>query len=223
MKSFLETAKDFFDILFLKSFLAFVFVLFVLLVISYFLLGWDAFLTMDRSIQDSVFSLRSDTMTKFMVFATNFGDKIIIFPLTLLIFLYLFFRKKYYFIMALFSSSFVSALVVYLVKLLFARERPLNFLIEADGFSFPSGHAMVAVAFYGVLSYFAYVFAKNRWERWISVFLGAFLVFLVSFSRVYLGVHFPSDVFFGIVFAGIWLGFVVYLTEIKRTKKQLPK
>ncbi len=219
MNYFFNLFKDFFNKDFFKYlFYYFVFV-FLSLIFAYFLLSWGSFLNFDKTLQESIFSFGGDKFTSFMIFITNFGDKIIIFPLVILISLYLLFKKRTDFLFVLLSSSFVSAVVVYSVKILFARERPYPSLIEVDGFSFPSGHAIIAVAFYGALSYFAYVSAKKAWERFFSVLLGVALIFLVSFSRVYLGVHFPSDVFFAIIFAGVWLGFLIYFLEKRMQKK----
>jgi len=218
MKELIQKTKDFLDKDFLKLFLVYLATLFFFFGVAYFLFAGSLIYKIDFSIQESIFSLRGDGLTDFMKFVTNFGDKIIVFPLTFFIILYLFFKRKYDFLLALVSSAFVSAATVYLTKLLFARERPADALIFVDGFSFPSGHAMVAIAFYGILTYFAYTSSKYAFERYLSVFVGLSVIILVSFSRLYLGVHFPSDVFFSIIFSGVWLLMVIYKVEIQKHK-----
>ncbi|MFB5678609.1 phosphatase PAP2 family protein [Paenibacillus terreus] len=94
-----------------------------------------------------------------------------------------------------------------LVKLMLHRDRPgLQHLTEAGGYSFPSGHAMVAMGFYGTL--FAVWGMYNRaHDRSISFPLvaGALLILLIGLSRIYLGVHYPSDVAGGYIAGALWL------------------
>ncbi|MFB5762969.1 phosphatase PAP2 family protein [Paenibacillus medicaginis] len=98
-----------------------------------------------------------------------------------------------------------------LVKLLLQRDRPsLQHLTEAGGYSFPSGHAMVAMGFYGTL--FAIWAMHNRNHgRSISFPLvaGALLILLIGLSRIYLGVHYPSDVAGGYIAGALWLWFTL--------------
>jgi len=74
-------------------------------------------------------------------------------------------------------------------------------------FSFPSGHADMAVAFYGVLAIILTRLLSGGW-RWIVLATGVFLVLIIGFSRIYLGVHYPSDVLGGYLLAGFWASLV---------------
>lgn len=94
-----------------------------------------------------------------------------------------------------------------LVKLLLQRDRPsLQHLTEAGGYSFPSGHAMVAMGFYGTI--FA-IWAMYRHDHGRSISFplvaGALLILLIGLSRIYLGVHYPSDVAGGYIAGALWL------------------
>ncbi len=107
-----------------------------------------------------------------------------------------------------------------LLKLLFARPRPNLFppLVVESGFSFPSGHVTASVAVYGFL---AVLLWRNKHYGW--ALLSGMWVFLVAISRVYLGVHYPSDTLAAIAFTSIWM-FIVFFVEgtyLKITEKSL--
>lgn len=92
-------------------------------------------------------------------------------------------------------------------KISFERIRPeFDRVIEITGYSFPSGHAMISLAFFGMLSYLLvqnYTFLQS-YKKIIYIITGLF-IFMVGFSRVYLGVHYPTDVFGGYLAGATWL------------------
>ncbi|QYJ16457.1 hypothetical protein Rxycam_02290 [Rubrobacter xylanophilus DSM 9941] len=95
------------------------------------------------------------------------------------------------------------------LKAVFQRSRPELFQsgYEAGFYSFPSGHATVAVGFYGMLTLILAYRARGA-LRWTIAALGAALVVLIGFSRLYLGVHYPTDVLAGYLSAPLWVVFV---------------
>ena len=108
------------------------------------------------------------------------------------------------------AVSVVSALLNISIKLLVARPRPNAHLVDviqhANGLSFPSGHVMSYVAFWGLLFSFAIIlFSGNHWWRVVLLIVSALFVVLVGPSRIYLGDHWASDVLGGYIFGGIWL------------------
>jgi undecaprenyl-diphosphatase len=111
-----------------------------------------------------------------------------------------------------------SAVLNHLLKVLFARPRP-HFehpLLVETSYSFPSGHAMESFVVYGMLAYFA-VLALRSWESRGA----ALLVVLIGFSRMYLGVHYLSDVLAGYAAGGVWLSALITGTEtIRRSKNE---
>ena len=93
------------------------------------------------------------------------------------------------------------------LKLAFHRTRPAAFfgLPEPLGYSFPSGHALAACAFYGVLAAFAAARTEKRTLRWIYQIAAAMVIATIGVSRIYLGVHYPSDVLGGYAAALVWV------------------
>ncbi|RSX55042.1 PAP2 family protein [Bifidobacterium dolichotidis] len=96
-----------------------------------------------------------------------------------------------------------------LLKSIMRRPRPSEHrLIQEWGFSFPSGHAMVNTAFYGFLIVLLFWFCRNGFLRWLGTIVLAALIVIIIVSRVYLGVHYPSDVSAGFLFSLAYL--IVY-------------
>lgn len=104
-----------------------------------------------------------------------------------------------------------------LVNAIYARPRPTPFFpgLEAIGTSFPSGHAFSALLFYGLVIYFLIGTTRNWRARFALILAGSFIVLLVGFSRIFLGVHWASDVLAGFVLAALWLSFLITLSETR--------
>ena len=105
-----------------------------------------------------------------------------------------------------------------LLKFIFQRARPDAglALIQESGYSFPSGHAFMAVIFYGMICYFIYQTRKNKWQKIILLAVTSILVFLIGYSRIYLGVHWVSDVLAGWAIGSAILAF--FLVKLKNVK-----
>lgn len=158
----------------------------------------------DESIMDYVHSRTSPTGISFMKIITFFGSSkfFLVFGFILFIFM---FRKKNLEGMFLVITSIVGSYGInFILKHFFIRTRPINyFLIEQGGYSFPSGHAMVSMSFYTTMTYLA---IKNNGEnKKIFRLFNFIIVTLIGFSRIYLGVHWPTDILMGYL-----LGYVVY-------------
>jgi undecaprenyl-diphosphatase len=97
-------------------------------------------------------------------------------------------------------------LLTSVLKGVFERARPELFDTgyTASFYSFPSGHATVAVGFYGTLTLIL-AYRLSGFARWAVVVCGVLLVFLIGFSRLYLGVHYPTDVLAGFLAAPLWV------------------
>ncbi|MDE5587445.1 MAG: phosphatase PAP2 family protein [Bacilli bacterium] len=102
----------------------------------------------------------------------------------------------------------------YLLKLLFARERPFGIaLIEETGYSFPTGHSMVSMAYFGLLIYLIYQGNLSKIQKNILIFLFSLLIFAIGVSRIYLGVHYPSDVIGGFFLSMAYLILFTHLVN----------
>ena len=121
--------------------------------------------------------------------------------------------------------GFGGFLVNYLMKLSFHRPRPHHPLIDKlQSFSFPSGPATSAFIFYGLLTYLVWKTKLSPPFKYIAGFVLVFFALLIGFSRVYLRVHYPSDVLAGFLIGFAWLLFTVWLFEKlkKKSDSELP-
>lgn len=101
-----------------------------------------------------------------------------------------------------------------LLKSIFERERPtLHRLIEEVGYSFPSGHSMSSFAMFGILTYLLWRHVPSAWGRTLMVVLGLSVTLSIGISRIYLGVHYPSDVIGGYLISGAWVGLSIEVFE----------
>ena len=106
------------------------------------------------------------------------------------------------FLVAVLGSSFFNTLL----KWIFHRARPtIHPIIQETGYSFPSGHSMVSFVMYGMLTYFLVLFFVKRSAKIITIIFFSVLVLFIGLSRIYLGVHYPSDVIAGFSAGGTWL------------------
>lgn len=102
-----------------------------------------------------------------------------------------------------------------LVKHIFQRLRPLDPVIEGGvaGYSFPSGHALMAVVVYGFIIWWAAIGIRNKWWQGLVITIFLMLILLVSFSRVYLRVHYTTDILAGVCFGFTWLIFSLWMVD----------
>lgn len=108
-----------------------------------------------------------------------------------------------------------NVLVVW-IKEIISRSRPVveNPIYKAVGYSFPSAHATLSMCFYGLLIYFVLKYVKNFRMKFVLSLVLVFIVLLVGFSRIYLGVHYPSDVFAGYLLGLFWTSFSIFIVNI---------
>lgn len=105
-----------------------------------------------------------------------------------------------------------------LLKLWFNRERPtIHRLIEQAGYSFPSGHSMAAFSLYGTIAYLLWRHLRRRGERAALILFTVLMTGGIGWSRIYLGVHYPSDVIGGYAASGAWLMLSIACMEAFRS------
>ena len=179
----------------------------------------ERILFFDTFTRSLVVKLSSPVMDHIFKFITSFGSGWAFVILGTIISLLLIVNKKSIAAAFLVICLFTSWRLMLVLKLLFGRERPVGeHLVIAKGLSFPSGHAMVSIAFYGFLIYIITTGRQDRWSRVLAVLIGIF-IFLIGLSRIYLNVHYATDVIAGFLFGAIVL--LVFIKIYKWVKSQL--
>lgn len=146
---------------------------------------------------------------------------IIVFTVIACVILWVF--KKRVFIFPLLLTVIGSEFFVFIIKLIFHRSRPTLTLYQEDTFSFPSGHSALAMAFYGFLVYVLWRQAKTKFSKIIILIAGLIVIILIGFSRLYLGVHYLSDVIAGYVMGIFWMIIgIIILGFLEKKKWTLP-
>ncbi len=170
----------------------------------------------DSQITDFITSFRTPELNKFFQFVTDLGDLYAYIIATTLAAIFFFFRlKNKWFLFQLLGVLILSALANIALKRAFDRARPtIEHLVVVKTLSYPSGHAMSAMAFYGFLTYLVFQIKMKPWLRAVLASIFIFLILAIGISRIYLGVHFPSDVAGGFIAGLIWVAFCVVLFNI---------
>lgn len=162
----------------------------------------------DESVGSAVRSLRSDAVTPVALFFTIMGKAITEFIVFVVVALILLIKFKHKWeTLVLLIGVLIAWGLNQLLKDLFQRDRPTGMrLIEEDSFSFPSGHAMVSILFYGLIGYLLWVNVRKIWKAaWLIPVATIVVVVCIGLSRIYLGVHYPSDVLAGFAAGGAGL------------------
>ena len=153
-----------------------------------------------------------DFATPIAKFITNFGGTIFLIALTVLLFILI---KNKKIGLSIFSNLVIITVLNQLLKRILQRPRPTEFrIIEETGYSFPSGHSMVSMAFYGYLIYLIYKYVKNKYIKWISIVLLSILICSIGVSRIYLGVHYTSDVLGGFLVSISYL--ILFISTVNK-------
>lgn len=156
--------------------------------------------------------LISDFVTPIAKFITNFGGALFLSIATVMLFLLI---KNKKIGLSIISNIVIITILNQLLKRILQRPRPTEFrIVEETGYSFPSGHSMVSMAFYGYLIYLIYRYIKNKYVKWTLITILSILICLIGISRIYLGVHYTSDVLGGFLLSISYL--VIYISSIKK-------
>jgi len=183
----------------------------------------DPIVRFDRALDDYLHAHATPALTTFFLIVTALGSIEAIVLLRVVVATFLAWGRRWLFLGSWLAAVAGSAFLNHVLKGLFERPRP-HFehpLLVETSYSFPSGHAMESFVIYGMLAYLA-VLALRSWESRVAVvFEAALLVVLIGFSRMYLGVHYFSDVLAGYAAGGVWLSALITGAEtIRRSKKE---
>jgi len=168
---------------------------------------------LDSWVHLNISNIYTPLLTKIMIAFTLMGNFLPTFVVAVIIALYFRYKKspnnmKFFIYSVMGSTTFMLT-----IKSIIQRPRPSHYLIEATGYSFPSGHATISTA----LGFSLYLILSKRVKYKKSLlFLSIAYPLIVSFSRIYLQVHYVSDVIGGICLSFFWIVFVKYFSNNKR-------
>ena len=175
----------------------------------------------DDSVRSVIHDFASPGLTALMRFVTNLGDWQVIMTATLCLLAYLWYRRDNTHILVALVAMMGAGILDASLKLAFHRTRPDPFFIpKPSTYSFPSGHALISLCFYGLLAGTLTHDMRSKWQRVLVWSVAVVLIGIIGFSRVYLGVHWPSDVIAGYAAALIWMGAVRVLALRLEDKKK---
>lgn len=165
----------------------------------------------DSLITQLVLSLRSAALTDVMIVISMIGSTgVVIGSVIVLGYLVLTKHRKEAVIYS--AMVLMGAGINTLLKFIVQRPRPGEFaLVTETNFSFPSGHSMDSFIFFLTIAYFAFHFTRSKTITTVVTIVSICLVLLIGLSRIYLGVHYPSDVLGGYVAGFIWFTTIIVL------------
>lgn len=182
------------------------------------LIANEAVVLADLRLLSLVQMYRMPGLNKVMLFLTYLGNWQVVTAGASLLVLYLALMRRWLWMLALFVSIGGGEILVQLGKVGFGRHRPdlVNALIPAQGPSFPSGHAFVAICFYGLVGWFAIDQVKTWKAKAAIAAMTIATVLAIGFSRIYLGVHWPSDVIASFGLGAAWLTATITFFSVAR-------
>lgn len=208
--------------------MSFKFELSISLILSFiFLVGFSSvaffvsandILQFDRRIISFIQGLESPIMTKWMELITFIGStrQVIIISILVMLFLFIVLKHRSELILMMVTIA-GSALINQGLKHFFQRARPeFHRLIEIEGYSFPSGHAMNAFTVYGIITFLLWRHIHKRSGRIMLLLFSTLMILGIGMSRIYLGVHYPTDIIGGYLASGCWLTIVIWVYRRKR-------
>lgn len=174
----------------------------------------DKINTIDQNIHSYILNLRNNNLTSILITITNISSAYALIVLSILLLLIMKKKKLPLLISLNLIISFISNQIA---KQIFTRPRPIGInLIEETGYSYPSGHAMISMAYFGFISYLIYKYVKNKLIKTILISSIFILIILIGFSRIYLGVHYLSDIIGGFLLSIAYL--MIFINSINLKK-----
>lgn len=173
----------------------------------------------DQVIREWMHRYSSPGMTRAMNVISLLGYNVLIVELAIAlgVFAWLQWRRAALWLTMAMTGSLVLDLTL---KYIYHRTRPTAYFgMAPHSYSFPSGHALCSFCFYGVLAGLLSARTKSLPWRMLIWFAAAALVIAIGLSRIYLGVHYPSDVVAGYLAATVWVGTIVVLDHVRSVRK----
>jgi membrane-associated phospholipid phosphatase len=167
---------------------------------------------LDLKINAYVIRVAHPGLTGFLGTITELGSIYLVVMVAVIVGVILFIRKNWWRLLALFLAVGIGQAVLNILKVAFQRPRPKTEMFVFS-YSFPSGHVFSAIVIYGFCIYLTFRFINNTVVKWIVSALLAFLILLIGFSRIYLSVHWFSDVLAGYATGFAWLLFCIFVAK----------
>ncbi len=185
----------------------------------------DVLAQYDQQISDYVISFRSPLLTDYFIFITDVGDFYgYLIVLTIAIIVTALYFKNWKYILQTIFVLLLASLSNVMLKRLVDRARPgIEHMVIVETLSYPSGHAMSAMAFYGFLIYLFHRFKLNGFLKYFIISLLIVVILSIGLSRIYLGVHFPSDIAGGYIAGLIWVFLCILLFNLAEVFRRDPK
>ena len=170
---------------------------------------------LDLAVFDRMQSWPNPRRNRIMLWITFLGKHQFLVPANLLLIIYFFLIARLtWFSVRVLAIALSSLILMLMLKWVFGRKRPLSPLLKAArGLSFPSGHAIMSVSFFGVIIYCVLHSSFPEWVKIVATILLIVLILLIGFSRIYLRVHYTSDVLAGFLIGLIWLLITLAVVE----------
>jgi membrane-associated phospholipid phosphatase len=194
-----------------------VILLFAIALVAFIFISRNIFILKEDQFDYRVFDYLkphvSDRNNAIMLFFTFLGTHIFLIPANMIvIFIFLFIKKHRWYSLKIPVIALSSLALMFLLKNIFNRPRPdIPLLREAKGLSFPSGHAFMSVTFYGLLIYIIWKTVRTKWLKLTLCIFLLLLILIIGFTRIYLRVHYPSDVLAGFATGFLWLAISIYI------------
>jgi undecaprenyl-diphosphatase len=171
--------------------------------------------TFDESVIRWLTAHHTEGLDAAMLEITALGTGVVVMMVVVVAALFLVLTDHRYSAILLLASTFGGLVLNAVLKLGFNRPRPSIVVpvVHAVSSSFPSGHAMSAAIVYTTVAYLAARLHKRTWARWLVMAAAFIVIALISISRMYLGVHYPSDVLAGVVVGLAWAAFCMATLE----------
>jgi membrane protein DedA with SNARE-associated domain/membrane-associated phospholipid phosphatase len=201
---------------------AFLYILLLLAGVVEDVVSMDPIVALDTRIENLLYAFRDPLLVKVFLWITLLAKAKIVLCVVLSLVALFFLWNKREFVIPLIVVVTGSGMFNLLGKVAFHRQRPPGVGVYAEtSFSFPSGHAVIAAALYGFAVYFLWRLAATWRTRLNILFAGLFLVAAIGFSRLYLGVHFLSDVLGGYLLGLLWLIIGMCMVEWNVRKERI--
>ena len=177
----------------------------------------------DNAVRDAVHQYASPPITAIFRSVTNLGDWPVVLAATLALIVFFLYRRDHDHLGVLIVTMVGAGVLDGVLKLAFHRLRPDPFFgARPTTYSFPSGHSLISFCFYGLIAGMINFQLEERWQRALVWCAAALLIGMIGLSRIYLGVHWPTDVVAGYAAAIIWMGAVGVMArrvEARRARK----